>query len=145
MKKLGQSIDAIRISSPCKISWSSMKGNEQIRFCEQCGRNVHNLSAMNRRQVKKIMNLSSNERICVGFNMDKDGAINIRKNLVSIGSLLNMLLAVFARIGTSLSIVLGILGSAFAGCADDSLKTTESIRQLGLNDLKPRKPAGRSR
>lgn len=117
-----------------------MKGSEQIRFCEQCGRNVYNLSSMNSRQVKKIMTLSVDERICAGFNRDKNGAIEIKNDFVSIRNLLNIFLVVLNRVGFVVSIVFGIFGFSFSGCGDNSLSTTKSIRQLGPNDLKPRNP-----
>ncbi|MDQ2732922.1 MAG: hypothetical protein M3Y56_14785, partial [Armatimonadota bacterium] len=48
VRATGVSIETIRIASPCTTSWNQMEGNEQVRFCGSCRKNVYNLSAMNR-------------------------------------------------------------------------------------------------
>lgn len=34
------------IASPCDVPWEKMVGDERVRHCGQCDKNVHNLSAM---------------------------------------------------------------------------------------------------
>jgi len=45
-------IDRVQTTSPCTADWDSMTGNDQVRFCEHCAKDVHNISAMTRKQLK---------------------------------------------------------------------------------------------
>ncbi|HEY0062420.1 MAG TPA: hypothetical protein VGC21_09885, partial [Telluria sp.] len=36
----------ISIASPCTASWDLMQGDERVRHCGDCNKNVFNLSAM---------------------------------------------------------------------------------------------------
>ena len=45
----------ITIPSPCSADWNSMKGNDQVRFCEHCDLSVHNLSQMTRHQAERLV------------------------------------------------------------------------------------------
>lgn len=37
---------ALYISTPCRESWNAMAGDEKVRFCGKCSKNVFNLTAM---------------------------------------------------------------------------------------------------
>ena len=43
------------IVAPCDADWNAMAGNDKIRFCESCQKNVHNLSRMDDREIRKRM------------------------------------------------------------------------------------------
>lgn len=34
------------VASPCSANWHEMHGDERVRFCEHCSKNVYNLSAI---------------------------------------------------------------------------------------------------
>ncbi len=40
------SLDQLRVSSPCEMSWEEMRGNEKARFCDSCQKHVYNFAAM---------------------------------------------------------------------------------------------------
>lgn len=62
----------LTIPSPCSTDWNSMKGNDQVRFCEHCDLSVFNLSAMTRHQAERLVT-RSNGRLCVQFVSDPNG------------------------------------------------------------------------
>lgn len=72
-------LDSIDVQSPCSESWNEMRGNEQIRFCSHCAKNVHNLSKMTRKEARKIV-AASNGGICVRYVRRPDGRIQTVKN-----------------------------------------------------------------
>jgi hypothetical protein len=39
-------LDRIQIASPCPAKWEEMTGDDKIRFCSQCQKNVYNFSSM---------------------------------------------------------------------------------------------------
>lgn len=59
-------IDSIEVKSPCSEDWNEMRGNHQVRFCSHCNLNVHNLSAMTRKEALKLVRKSKG-RICVQY------------------------------------------------------------------------------
>ncbi|MBC8032193.1 MAG: hypothetical protein H7Z16_19070 [Pyrinomonadaceae bacterium] len=65
-------LKTLTIPSPCSVDWNSMKGNDQIRFCEHCDLSVHNLSQMTRHQVQRLV-ARSNGRLCVQYVSDGNG------------------------------------------------------------------------
>jgi hypothetical protein len=65
-------LNNMTIPSPCTADWSSMIGNEQVRFCEHCSLEVHNLSLMTRNQAERLV-ARSNGRLCVRYHYDPAG------------------------------------------------------------------------
>jgi len=39
-------LDNLRIAAPCSTEWSAMQGDERVRFCGSCEKNVYNLIGM---------------------------------------------------------------------------------------------------
>jgi hypothetical protein len=62
----------LTIPSPCTADWNSMVGNDQVRFCEHCSLDVHNLSVMTRNQAQRLV-ARSNGRLCVRYHSDSRG------------------------------------------------------------------------
>jgi len=65
MKKSGF-IDSVRVQSPCSEDWNEMTGNDQVRFCSHCSKNVNNLSTMTRKEARKLV-LASGGKLCVRY------------------------------------------------------------------------------
>jgi hypothetical protein len=63
--------DRLRIDASCAADWYAMKGDDQVRFCEECNRYVHNFSRMPRQHVEAIL-ASTPERVCARFLLDKN-------------------------------------------------------------------------
>jgi hypothetical protein len=62
----------LTVASPCVADWNSMTGNDQVRFCEHCSLDVHNLSSMTRSQAERLV-ARSNGRLCVQYIHDPYG------------------------------------------------------------------------
>jgi hypothetical protein len=62
-------LNNMTIPSPCTADWNSMIGNEQVRFCEHCNLDVHNLTLMTRNQAERLVS-RSNGRLCVRYHYD---------------------------------------------------------------------------
>lgn len=77
MTKQADSLDRLRIATPCSIGWEKMKGTEQVRFCEQCQLNVYNISGMTRKQAVALITQTEG-RICARFYRRADGTILTR-------------------------------------------------------------------
>ena len=72
-------LDAVEVKSPCSQSWSEMRGNDRIRFCDHCAKDAHNLSRFTRKDARRLVK-QSNGAICVRYVRRLDGRIERRKD-----------------------------------------------------------------
>ncbi len=70
-------LDTIRVESPCEVSWDSMIGNDQVRFCEHCNLTVHDLSQLTRKRALRLMRASKG-RLCIRYQSGPDGSLVTR-------------------------------------------------------------------
>jgi hypothetical protein len=67
-------LNNLTIPSPCRADWNSMIGNDQVRFCEHCSLDVHNLSQLSRSQAERLV-ARSHGRLCVRYHHDPAGRL----------------------------------------------------------------------
>jgi hypothetical protein len=81
-KKPGR-LDNIQIQKNCSADWQQMIGNDQMRFCKECNKQVYNLSAMTRRQAEALI-VASKGNLCVRLNKQADGTTLTADELVTL-------------------------------------------------------------
>lgn len=59
-------LDSIKSPAPCSKDWNEMTGDELVRFCSGCEKNVYNLSAMTRKEARKFVAKNSG-KVCVRY------------------------------------------------------------------------------
>jgi len=59
-------INAIEVKSPCTENWDEMQGNNTVRFCSHCAKNVNNISEMTRKETMRLVR-SSGGSLCVRY------------------------------------------------------------------------------
>jgi hypothetical protein len=64
----------LKVASPCKADWESMTGDEAIRFCGLCQKNVYQISNMTTEQVEELLS-AAGEKKCGRFYQRKDGTL----------------------------------------------------------------------
>jgi hypothetical protein len=67
-------LEDVRIAAPCQARWEDMKGDDRVRFCGQCEKNVFNLSAMPRAEAEALLRERSGE-MCVRLYKRTDGTV----------------------------------------------------------------------
>ena len=67
-------LDRIDVREPCTESWEEMTGNNQVRLCSHCARDVHDLSNMTRVRAEKLVR-ESNGRLCIRYMKDPKGNV----------------------------------------------------------------------
>jgi hypothetical protein len=67
-------LDQIKIASPCSADWEQMEGNDRVRFCGECKKNVFNLSAMTRRDADALLR-ETNGSLCTRLYRRADGTV----------------------------------------------------------------------
>jgi hypothetical protein len=71
-------LDDVRIASPCPANWDEMIGDDRVRFCGQCTKNVYNLSALPRGEAEALFHAAESrqgEGICVRLYRRADGTV----------------------------------------------------------------------
>ena len=74
MSKFTNSLNNVKIASPCSQDWNEMIGTERKRYCSECKLNVYNLSGMSRREAENLL-INSEGRLCVRFFRRADGSV----------------------------------------------------------------------
>jgi hypothetical protein len=59
-------IDSVRVEDPCTQDWDGMVGNDQVRFCSHCSKDVNNLSSMTRKEALRLVRRSDG-RLCIRY------------------------------------------------------------------------------
>ena len=69
-----QHLEAPEIKTPCSENWENMAGDDKRRFCDNCQKDVHNLSAMPQKQAQKLLETAKTE-LCVRYSLDDSGQV----------------------------------------------------------------------
>jgi hypothetical protein len=75
--KIGNSLDGIRIASPCPVGWGRMTGDDRVRFCDECQLSVYNIAELTRAEAEALI-ANSEGRICARIYRRADGTVITR-------------------------------------------------------------------
>jgi hypothetical protein len=67
-------LEELRVASPCNVDWGSMVGDDQVRFCLGCQKNVYNLSGMTREAATAFVRDKEGE-VCIRMYRRADGTV----------------------------------------------------------------------
>ena len=70
-------LDNIRIASPCSAEWAAMTGDERVRHCADCKKNVYNISELTRDEAEALI-VEKEGRLCVRYYQRTDGTILLK-------------------------------------------------------------------
>jgi hypothetical protein len=67
----------LRVSSPCPKSWRELRGNNRVRYCDECRLNVYNVADLSHAEIKELIRRSSG-RVCVRLFLRGDRTATTR-------------------------------------------------------------------
>jgi hypothetical protein len=67
-------LEDLQIASPCHAEWSDMEGDERVRFCGICEKNVYNLSGMTRQEATALVT-DREGSVCIRMFRRTDGTV----------------------------------------------------------------------
>jgi hypothetical protein len=67
-------LNNLRIAAPCSASWDAMRGDERVRFCESCSKQVYNVSGLTAEHAVALIR-ESEGRLCVRLYRRQDGTV----------------------------------------------------------------------
>ena len=70
-------LDNIRIAAPCSAEWAAMTGDERVRHCGDCKKNVYNISELTRDEAEALI-VAKEGKLCVRYYQRTDGTILLK-------------------------------------------------------------------
>ncbi len=67
-------LEQIQVAAPCRASWDGMTGDDRVRHCRHCAKNVYNLSGMSRADAEALVTRMEG-KLCVRFFRRADGTM----------------------------------------------------------------------
>ena len=67
-------LDDVAIASPCRERWQDMVGDDCVRFCGKCDKNVYNVVAMTRHDAERLIE-EHEGRVCLRMYRRRDGTV----------------------------------------------------------------------
>ncbi len=67
-------LEKLRIANPCPARWEAMEGDDRVRFCQTCKKNVYNLSALQRSEAEALV-ARHEGKMCATFFRRADGTV----------------------------------------------------------------------
>jgi hypothetical protein len=101
-------LDNIRVASPCSADWAQMTGDDRVRACGSCQKDVYNLSELTRDEAEALLREKHGD-LCGRYFQRKDGTILLKD--CEIGVSRNRKRRVIAAAGVAL---LSSAGALFA-------------------------------
>jgi hypothetical protein len=70
-------VTTFKIPTPCPMDWDLMRGDDRVRFCGRCAKDVYNLTAMDPNEVAALLTgiRERGERKCVRLYQRFDGTL----------------------------------------------------------------------
>src|SRR3954469_14049509 len=67
-------VDRIEFKTPCAVLWSTMRGDERVRHCDRCRKDVYNIAALTRPEALRLVTKKQGGR-CVRIYRRPDGTV----------------------------------------------------------------------
>ena len=67
-------LEQIEIRTPCPMDWDLMDGNDRVRFCDRCKKNVYNIVSMTEAEAVALID-NAGEEICGRIFRRDDGTV----------------------------------------------------------------------
>lgn len=102
-------LEDIRIASPCNASWDAMTGDDRVRFCGSCQKNVFNLSNMSRDDAEALIEKTEG-RVCVRYYRRRDGTVLTQDCPVGLRAVRRRLALIGAGVAAGVGLVAAFFG-----------------------------------
>lgn len=91
----------LKIATPCRTTWSQMTGDDKVRFCALCKKNVYNLSTLTRDEAVGLVRAKEGD-MCATFYQRADGtvmtadcSVGIRRARFAVAAAMSLLVIIF--------------------------------------------------
>jgi hypothetical protein len=67
-------LSRVEVAKPCNASWEDMRGDDRVRFCGKCEKNVYNLSELGEDEAEALI-YEHEGKLCARFFRRTDGTV----------------------------------------------------------------------
>lgn len=67
-------LNEITIAAPCPVTWNTMQGDDRVRHCGQCQKNVYDLSELTAAEVVELIQTNEGQ-LCIQLFRRADGTV----------------------------------------------------------------------
>ncbi len=111
MSRAAVPLEQVRVASPCHAAWDDMSGDDRVRHCGRCEKNVYNLSGMTRAEAEALVRRTEGE-LCIRFYRRADGTVLTRDCPVGLAALRRPAYLIAALAAAFLLAALGLVTGA---------------------------------
>jgi hypothetical protein len=129
-------LDNVRIASPCPARWDEMIGDDRVRYCGQCTKNVYNLSAMAREEAEALLragyerDAQGGEGVCVRLYRRADGTV-LTADCPDGARRKKRRLAIFGAVGAGLMAAGAVGVEAYGASTEQGAQVAPSVHLMG--------------
>jgi hypothetical protein len=122
------SLNDLRIASPCNVPWENMIGTDRVRHCGQCSLNVFDISQLSSREALDLVT-STEGRLCLRLHRRHDGTVITRDCPVGLRALRRR---VTRRAGAVLTALLSFSSALFAQGQPDDKRSCTNLKVIKI-------------
>jgi hypothetical protein len=112
-------LNNLKIAAPCKAEWHDMRGDDRVRFCDSCSKNVYNLSDLTAGEAVALIQ-EAEGHICMRLYRRSDGTVLTADCPVGLRYALRRRLIRLATVGVVMAATLQSTVGFYAGYMDGS-------------------------
>jgi hypothetical protein len=111
-------VDEIKIASPCDVPWSGMQGDQFVRSCDACEKNVYNLSLLTREEANTLI-LEKEGKLCVRLFQRFDGTVLTADCPMGLRTIMRQYLRTRIQVIAAAAAIAGFLGLSMSSCVTE--------------------------
>lgn len=73
-------LNQIIVKSPCPMDWEQMQGDDSVRYCEHCQKQVYDLQQLTRQQAGELLASQQEAGLCGRIARHEDGTVVTKDN-----------------------------------------------------------------
>jgi hypothetical protein len=110
-------LNNLKIAAPCKAPWDQMRGDDRVRFCDSCSKNVYNLSHLTANEAVALIEKAEGH-LCMRLYRRGDGTVLTGDCPVGLRAALRRRLIRLATAGVIMGATLQSMVWLYTGCGD---------------------------
>lgn len=115
-------LDRVVIAAPCSMSWENMEGDERVRYCQGCSKNVYNISDMSKTEAEQFLQDNGTNE-CIRLFRRQDGTLITDNCPVGLRHLRNKCQAAMRTIAAAAASLITFIPGANAQTTQDKFLT----------------------
>ena len=119
----------LTIAAPCSVEWNAMQGDERVRLCGQCEKNVYNLIGMSEDEANALL-ANREGQACIRAYQRSDGTLMTKNCPVGLRKLRQRMAWGFGGLAAGFAMLLSGVTFGLSGRVGARVKRFEPFQHL---------------